>query len=196
MKLLFVDCCISQRGRESRTKALCDAFLRAFSAAHPDDEVEILKLRAMTLPPLTRILVDERDALTREKKFSAPVFAPAWQFVKADRIVVGAPFWDLSFPAQLRVYIEHISANGVAYHYDGTGCHGDCHAAKLCYLTTGGDLETPVSIGVEYWRQLCKMFGIPEFQYVFAGGLDLDPAKAPEILAQSCEKARAIAEKF
>ena len=27
--------------------------------------------------------------------------------------------------------IEHISANGVCYHYDQTGCHGDCRAEKL-----------------------------------------------------------------
>ena len=40
------------------------------------------------------------------------------------------------------------------------------------------------------------MFGIPEFDYVFAGGLDLDPAKTEEILAEACEKARRLAETF
>ena len=40
MKLLFVNCCISQRGGASRTKALADAFLTAFRASHPGAEVE------------------------------------------------------------------------------------------------------------------------------------------------------------
>ena len=31
------------------------------------------------------------------------------------RIVVAAPFWDLSVPAVLKVYIENISADGVTF---------------------------------------------------------------------------------
>ena len=43
---------------------------------------------------------------------------------------------------------------------------------------------------------LCDMFGIPAFDYVFAGGLDLDPARTAEILAEACEKAHRLAEDF
>ena len=39
MNLLSVDCCISQRGKDSRTRALADAFLEAFRASHPTAEV-------------------------------------------------------------------------------------------------------------------------------------------------------------
>ena len=120
----------------------------------------------------------------------------ARQFRAADRVVVAAPFWDLTFPAALRTYIEHISANGLTYHYEADGCHGDCRGEKLVYLTSGGDVERPESLGVLYWKQLCAMFGIPAFDYVFAGGLDLDPAKTEEILAEACEKARRLAETF
>ena len=84
----------------------------------------------------------------------------------------------------------------LTYHYEADGCHGDCRAEKLAYLTSGGDLEQPESLGVLYWKQLCAMFGIPAFSYVFAGGLDLDPAKTEEILTEACEKARRLAEDF
>ena len=40
------------------------------------------------------------------------------------------------------------------------------------------------------------MFGIPRFDYVFAGGLDVDPAKVPEIMDEACEKARALGRDF
>ena len=89
-----------------------------------------------------------------------------------------------------------VSANGLTYHYEADGCHGDCRGEKLVYLTSGGDVERPESLGVLYWKQLCAMFGIPAFDYVFAGGLDLDPAKTEEILAEACEKARWLAETF
>ena len=108
-------------------------------------------------------------------------------------VVVAAPFWDLTFPAALRTYIEYISANGLTYHYEADGCHGDCRAEKLAYLTSGGDLEQPESLGVLYWKQLCAMFGIPAFSYVFAGGLDLDPAGTEELVVSARELAARLA---
>ena len=194
MKLLFVDCCISQRGPGSRTAALAKAYLEAFLAAHSGWEVETVSQETLLgLRPFDPAMLDERTALAAVGAFDAPVFALARQFRAADRVVVAAPFWDLSFPAALRTYIEYISANGLAYHYDAQGCHGDCRAEQLVYLTSGGDVERPDSAGVLYWRQLSAMFGIGGFGYVFAGGLDLDPARAPELLAAAEEAARRLA---
>ena len=47
-------------------------------------------------------------------------------------------------------------------------------------------MEREDSLGVLYWRQLCAMFGIGRFDYVFAGGLDLGDGRAPELMAQAC----------
>ena len=64
MKLLFVDCCISQRGENSRTAALAKAYLEGFRSAHPDAQVEtvtpetLLNLRPFDVPAL-----NEREAL-------------------------------------------------------------------------------------------------------------------------------------
>ena len=141
-------------------------------------------------------MLNDRDALAGIGAWDAPVFEEARRFRAADGIVVAAPFWDLSFPSVLRTYIEYICANGLTYHYEADGCHGDCKASRLVYLTSGGDFERENSIGVEYWRQLCAMFGIGKFDYVFAGGLDTDPALAPERLEAACALARRLAEKF
>ena len=106
--------------------------------------------------------------------------------------MAAAPFWDLSFPAVMRTYIEYICANGLCYHYADDGCHGDCRASRLAYLTSGGDFERPESLGVLHWKQLAAMFGIPRFDYVFAGGLDVDPAQAGPLLDAACEQARRL----
>ena len=197
MKLLFVNSCISQREEASRTLALVKAFLEAWKALHPEAEVETVAPETLlALKPFEPEMLNDRDALTGIGCFDAPVFDLARQFRAADRVVVAAPFWDLSFPAALRTYIEYISANGLTYHYEADGCHGDCRGEKLAYLTSGGDAERPESLGVLYWKQLAAMFGIPAFEYVFAGGLDLDPAKTDELLEAACEKARRLAETF
>ena len=196
MKLLFIDGCVSQRGPASRTRALAEAFLSAFRESHPGAEVETVTLEALDLKPFLPAALNQRDELASVGAFDAPVFDLARQFQAADKIVAAAPFWDMSFPAVMRTYIEYISANGLCYHYEAGGCHGDCRADRLAYLTTGGDFEQPESLGVLYWKQLAKMFGIPRFDYVFAGGLDVDPAKTPEIMDAACGRARTLGRSF
>jgi FMN-dependent NADH-azoreductase len=195
MRLLFVDCCISQRGAESRTRALAEAYLAAFCKAHPEAEIETVSQETLlALRPIDAGTLNERDALAAVGSFDAPLFDLARQFRAADSVVVAAPYWDMSYPAALRTYIEYISACGLCYHYEADGCHGDCRAQRLVYLTSGGDFEHEDSVGVVHWRQLCGLFGIPRFDYVFAGGLDIDPAKTPELLEAACTVARQLAE--
>lgn len=196
MKLLYIDCCVTLRGPDSRTRALAEALLSAFREAHPQAEVETVSLESLDIHPYLLPALEEREALAAAGDFGGPVFALARQFYQADGVLVAAPFWDLSFPSILRVYIEHISANGLTYHYESDGCHGDCKASRLLYLTAGGDFEKPESLGVLYWRQLAAMFGIPRFDYVFAGGLDVDPERVPAIMAEACEEARRLGREF
>lgn len=197
MKLLFVDCCISQRGADSRTRAVADAFLDTFRANHPGAEVEtVTPEQLLALKPFDVEMLNDREALAGAGAFDAPVFDLARQFRGADAVVVAAPYWDLSYPAALRTYVEYISAVGLTYHYEADGCHGDCKAQRLVYLTSGGDFEHEDSIGVLHWRQLCGLFGVKRFDYVFAGGLDIDPAMTPDLVRGACELARKLAEEF
>ncbi len=195
MKLLLVNCCISQRGQGSRTHALAQAFVDRFCETHPGTEVETVTPETLlALKPFNVEMLNERDALASVQAWDAPVYDLARQWRAADAIVVAAPFWDLCYPTALRTYIEYISACGLTYHYDETGCRGTCRASSLTYLTSGGDVEQEDSVGVIHWRQLAAMFGIPRFDYVFAGGLDAHPETAQERLAGACALARTLAE--
>ena len=193
MNLLFADCCISQRGGASRTRTLANAYLATFRGKYPEAEVETVTPEQMlALKPFTVDMLNERDALAKAGQFDGPLFDLARQFAAADAVVVAAPYWDMSYPAALRTYIEYISACGLCYHYEADGCHGDCQAERLVYLTSGGDFEHEDSVGVIHWRQLCGLFGIPRFDHVFAGGLDIAPAKTPELLEAACAVARQL----
>ena len=195
MKVLFVDCCISQRGEESRTRKLAETYLETYLKYHGEAELDIIPPEELlSLPPFDVEMLEEREALAQSGRFDDQVFDLARQFREADAIVVAAPYWDMSYPAALKTYIEHISAVGLTYHYEMDGVHGDCRAEHLVYLTSGGDFEHEDSIGVMHWRQLCKLFGIDRFEYVFAGGLDIDPAMTPELLEGACGLARKLAE--
>ena len=54
----------------------------------------------------------QRERLLETGELTHPRFRYAHQFKNADRIVIAAPFWDLSFPALLKVYIENVSVQG------------------------------------------------------------------------------------
>ena len=192
-KILFIDTCISQRGGQSRTAALCRSFLEPFGRLAPDCTIETVRPAELDLRPFDVPMLEARDEAFRSGRFTDPVYRSAVQFREADGIVVGAPFWDLTFPAVLRTYIEHISANGVTYYYDERGPHGCCRAGWLVYLTSGGDFEREESLGCLYWKQLAAMYGIPEYHSIFAGGLDAVPDQAAAILAGACAEAEALA---
>ena len=69
---------------------------------------------------------------------------------------------------------------------------------KLLLVTTrGGDYSLPetewMEMGARQLKALCAMFGIPAFSYVFAGGLDLDPAGTEELVVSACELAARLA---
>lgn len=192
MHILFVNCCISQNA-SSRTKMLCDAFFCAYRQAHPKDTVEELTLANEPLSPMTAKDLDRRDALIANRQFDDPMFRYARQLAHADQVVVGAPYWDMSFPAILKVYIENVSVNGIAFHYTEQGPKGLCRAQKLLYLTTAGGFINGADSGVAYMNDVCKMFGIDAFDSIAAEGLDIDGADVSKIMEQACKEAGALA---
>ena len=194
--LLFVDCCISYRGDNSRSHALCEAFLDTYRKTHPGEDIEVVNLQRMALKPFDQFSTDDRNRLRNVKAFDSPIFKLARQFKRADRIVIGAPLRDLTFPAMLRIYIEYICVREVTYHYENGQCKGDCMATKLAYLNVSGGPEPEENLGVEYWRQLSERFGIREFYHVDAYGLDIEPEKSGEIMQAACDKARELAKTF
>ena len=194
--LLFVDCCISYRGDHSRSHALCEAFLEEYRKANPAEEIEVVDLQHLGLRPFDQFMMDDRNRLRSVKSFDSPIFKLARQFRRADRIVIGAPLRDLSFPAMLRTYIEYICVREVTYHYEDGAEKGDCMADKLAYLAVSSGPESENNLGVEYWRQLSQRFGIREYHLVGEYGLDIDPDKTQEIIDAACEKARELAKNF
>ena len=130
------------------------------------------------------------------------MFAPARQFAGADRIVVAAPFWDLSYPAILKIYLERISVTDLTFGYDDQGrMVGLCRAEKLLLITTrGGNFSLPetawMESGARHLKALCAMYGIPEFRLLCAEGLDDIRNDKEALLAQATEEAEALAPSF
>ena len=191
--LLYLDCCI--REELSRTRELGEAFLQAVS---PEWEVTRLELMAEPLLPFNGAFFRQREALLEKGELDHPRFRYAHQFAAADAVVIAAPFWDLSFPALLKVYIENVSVDGITFYCDAAGLHGKCRGEKLLFLTTrGGSYEgSAQEMGSRYLEALRDFFGFGSYTCVAADGLDEDPAKTRAILEEAKGRARALAREF
>ena len=115
-QLLFVDACV--RGAESRSRMLAERFLSSYAAANPDAAILRRDLMRDRLEPQYPEVLACRDALAAAGKLDDPLFADAWQFARADRIVLAAPFWELSFPAILKIYLERVSMRDITFGYE------------------------------------------------------------------------------
>ena len=195
--LLFINACV--RGERSRTLKLARRFLAGYQKAHPDTVVTQRDLCADRLQPQYPEILAERDALWNAGKLDQPMFEPARQFAAADKIVVAAPFWDLCFPAVLKIYLERVTVADLTFGYDEQGAMvGKCRASKLLYITTrGGNYAgTDLEMGTPMLRAMCAMYGIPELVTLAAEGLDDVRQDGAALLSAALERADALAEEF
>lgn len=170
--ILYIDCCPR---KESRTRKIANALLEKLG------EYEELKITELNLHPIDEERLGERNRLLEGNMLDAEEFALARRFAAADKIVIAAPFWDLSFPATLKLFIENIYITGIVSTYDSKGMpKGLCRAKELYYVTTaGGPYDGRYSF--DYLKTLCQTYlGIPEVKLIKADMLDVfgsDPDK-------------------
>ncbi|MBQ4650411.1 MAG: NAD(P)H-dependent oxidoreductase [Firmicutes bacterium] len=188
MKVLFVNACM--RGEKSRTLQLCEDYLEKLQAAYPQAEIEEVDLTTMEIEVQDGDFIERRDAFLREGDFSDSMFDLAKQLIAADHVVIGAPYWDLSFPAKLKMYLERCSVDKLTFIYDDHGVpHGQCRAKALTYITTAGGYIGDMNFGFDYVKGLCSMlFGIKEFHFAAADGIDIIGVDVAARLAETKEK--------
>lgn len=93
----------------------------------------------------------------------------------ADRIVIAAPFWDMSYPAALKNFLELCSIFNVTFKSDDTTCYGNCKAEKLLYITTRGmDISTgdPLEQATPYLKTLSWLWGIGPMDVIATQNMD------------------------
>ena len=194
--VLYIDCCI--RGEQSRTKKLAEAFL-AELAQREELSIERLSLMDEPLIPFSNGFFWQRERLLETGELNHPRFRYAHRFQQAERIVIAAPFWDLSFPALLKVYIENLCVQGITFDCnEENGCFGVCKAEKMLFLTTrGGALEgSAMDNGTKYLSDMAKFFGIPSFDSIAADALDMGLEPVETILGRAIARAKETAKSF
>lgn len=181
--VLYINACVRD---ESRTDRLARKLLDKLG-----DYTE-LKLSCENLKPLDKDTLEYRSELIAKGQFNNDMFKYAHQFAEADVIVISAPFWDMSFPAILKTYIENIYITGLVSKYGDDGIPiGLCKASKLYYVTTAGGPYIG-KYSYDYIKDLAVgAFGIKDTELICADMLDIvgnDPEKILSEVIKVIEK--------
>lgn len=194
--LLYIDCTMHPG---SRTALLAEAFFDALDKTK--FQITTLDLDAMDLEPLRNEAFRTRQLLLAKPERNHPRFNLAKQFAAADIIVISAPYWDMSFPSLLKVYIEQICIDGITFATTETGLSGLCKAEQMIYLTTRGGLvetDSPMDQASAYLRALQNLLGYQNYTCIAANGMDIAgynwQDQLNDAIQQAKKTARSLAE--
>ncbi len=164
-KLIFIDACMRAG---SRTQRIARPIIAELSKKY---SVETVDLTKNIYPVADNHTLEERN----QGIVPAEHTALAKKIAAADRIVIAAPFWDMSFPSALKVFFENMSLFGVTFDTNDKECYGLCKAEKVMYITTRGmDIGTgdPLEQATPYIKALSHLWGLGELTVIAAQNMD------------------------
>lgn len=190
-KLLYIDACI--RDEMSRTKRIATPIVEALKQKY---EVQTLVINDLDLSIVKKELITKRN----NGVIDPQVMSWAESVRDADRIVIAAPFWDMSFPAALKNFLELCSIFNVTFKSDEKTCYGNCKAEKMLYITTRGmDISTGdvLEQGTPYLKAISWLWGIGPMQVISAQNMDyLSEKEIEERINKAISEGLRIAEEF
>ena len=212
MRLLNIES--SPRGSRSASIAVTSAFLEAYRQACPGVGVDTLNVWEEKLPDFDQEAIGAKyKGINKEPMDRAE--AAVWnkiqelaaRFQQADRIVLGVPMWNFSYPYKLKQLIDLACQRNMLFTYDGNeyGPLLKTPRAFVVYRRRGRDLRRktrrrplPSSTNqegyIDFWL---KFIGVKEVQTLVVEGTTWpEKEKREESIARALEEARKLAADF
>lgn len=164
-KLFYVDACMREG---SNTKKIADAVIEELSKRY---DIECVRLAETSFPVVDDAILKERNNGYVPEEY----VAMAKKIAAADRLVIAAPFWDMSFPSALKVFLENMSLFNITFNSNEKECYGLCKAEKVLYITTRGmDISTGdiMEQATPYIKALSRLWGLGELSVISAQNMD------------------------
>lgn len=178
-----MDACV--RGQVSRTARLAEVFLAECKRLLPDAAVTVQRLNEMNLRPIDAPTLAMKEALCDRRAWNDPFLAAAAAFQEADIVLIAAPYWDLSFPSLLKIWVENVYVRNLTFRYENDRCIGLCRGRESVYITTAGSPIGENDWGAGYMKAVFAALGIPGFTAIRAEALDLEGRDAEAIMREA-----------
>ena len=196
-KVLYVKANIKNEG-ESRTFKVSDSFVEEYKKNNPEDEIITLDLYKENIDFLRADDLGKLFGPKDEESKNNSILKYAYQFADADKYIIAAPMWNLSFPAILKDYIDYVSVSGITFKYTAEGPVGLLNNKKAVHIVSrgGGYDNSPYEMGDRYLRTILGFFGIKDIETIAIDNLDVMGVNVKEKVEEGIEKATSLAKKF
>lgn len=192
----------SPRGPRSKSVQAADAFLQAYAAVHPDDEVITLDVFKRDLPAFDGLAVQAKYTIMHGQEHSqaeldawAAVEALIEEFKAADKYVFAAPMWNFGIPYRLKQYIDLLVQPTYTFAATSDGDYEGLVTGKpaVVFFARGGEYTTPDMAGWDHQKPYLELvlgfIGFTDVQGItieptLHGGPDVAHQKVAEAIEQ------------
>lgn len=196
MQILHIDSAIT--GNNSITRELTADILANLQQAHREAKVDYLDLAVNAPSHLSAQSLGFRtgqEAATEiERQENAISEALVTQFLAADVIIVGAPFYNFTIPTQLKAWLDRIAQAGRTFKYTATGPVGLAGDKKVIIASARGGAYSTSAAGQamehqeSYLKVIFGFMGVTDVTIVRAEGVSMGPeAKAAAMQGAKAE---------
>jgi FMN-dependent NADH-azoreductase len=204
-KLLHIQS--SPRAERSHSRFTAQAFVEAYTAAHPGATVETWDVWEEALPEFNGATLAAKYRVLEGQEQQSPE-RQAWdqvvklvdRFKAADHYLISAPMWNFGIPYKLKHLIDVLAQPGLTFGYDpAKGYFGLVTGKKAALVLASGGHYGPGS-GAEaidfqkpYLEHMLRFFGITDISAVTVGGTLYGPEAAAKAREEGVANARRIA---
>ena len=179
-KLVVINACV--READSRTLRIAEPIVEALSRRY---DVTRFDLPQMDIVPMNPALYAERSVgvIPGWAKEAASAIA------EADRILIAAPFWDMSFPAVLKCFFEQTSLFDITFTDNGETCIGLCKKPEVLYITTRGmAIKTgdPLEQATPYITAIGALWNLGKLTTISACNMDYSSPEEIDAKIEAC----------
>ena len=187
-KVLYIKANIKGEG-ESRTFKVSDSFVEEYKKNNPEDEIITLDLYKENIDFLRADDLGKLFGPKDEESKNNSILKYAYQFADADKYIIAAPMWNLSFPAILKAYIDYVSVSGITFKYTAEGPVGLLNNKKAVHIVSrgGGYDNSPYEMGDRYLRTILGFFGIKDIETIAIDNLDVMGVNVKEKVEEGIE---------
>lgn len=199
MQLLHIDSSIT--GGASVSRQLTAQVVDAWKASHPGTQVTYLDLAVQApshftmdaMAPRTGQTEGLSEAQQRENAVSEQLVS---QFLAADVVVIGAPFYNFGIPTQLKAWIDRIAQPGRTFKYGANGPEGLAKGKTVIVASARGGIYSTSAAGQamehqeSYLQTVMGFFGVTDVRFVRAEGVAMGPDAKAQALTAAADHTR------
>jgi FMN-dependent NADH-azoreductase len=208
LRLLYVEA--SPMKAASSSSAVAAAFLEAYRAARPQDDIDAIDVWAVDLPPFDAEMIGAKAAVLRRQDATpsqrarwAEAVAVAQRFNAADRYLFSVPMWNFGIPYRLKHFIDVVTLPGENWSWSReTGYRALLGGKKaaVVYSSAGpytlAPAEDPSDFQKPYLRRWLRFIGVESLEEINVAPTLVPPEERAAVLDAAMSRARDIGRTF